>query len=475
MNEDEKLYGGPGIDTEKERDILNYRPELKYEREKISTPDQDQSPIVPPQVQNITKASLKQLWSDIVDIVEELEEKEQEYSKKLEDTNAKIPEEMIEEVKEAASYYQYDVTKTIPFSLYKVALSAKPSRQRQIILDIFEDYHADVDGSLLAEVYPDIVEMIEDWTDAITFVKSGVFAQLVPSGSVPTNLDKNSDAIQSIDQQEKKLGKQYEELLGIKKMLENEVRRLYAMASASTEYVEKKKELSQLNSQIKYLQRRLYSKHESSTLSNLKVREAQSLMRILNRATEYDPYRGERKYLLENLLKPYIAGHSLENGLRKIQTLLKLSIDGKNDQISDLKTNLRNLSGRDNRIRINKTLVSSIHLRNEVFGDVIDTVSKMEGMENSIGLGMVAQHIVDSIGFSDELYQQHMGDFHKMHGMEAELRKDKIVSLLDKDSAREIYQLLNEAIEYGNSMQRWPNEKTLSIWIEDFLSSRNLF
>jgi hypothetical protein len=476
LNNDEKeLIGLPGIDTDYERNQLEYRPHLAWQRPELQS---DWGAPLPKSQQDeldeFAKPAIGELWDTFVSIVDTLEEYNDELDEKLQHTVAPIPDRFKADVRIAALKYGWIVEDTIPFALYQFALNSKDSIERQWILDAYEGHHADVDGDLRAELYPDVVEMQNDWQDMFNFLNKGVFAQLVSPAYLPKTMAVDDPSMAEIIKQEEEMGEAYKTLVQQKEGLTEILRRAYLHSAPDAEIFSLQKELNKITRIFSDLERRMHTKKQMVELSQSKTRRAITNLDILRYAIDVDHYKDERKNILMSLLKPYATGQPMDKGLRKIQALLKLSIDGKNSTVVDMKTNLRNLSGRENRKRINGALVNGVHLRNEVSGEVLDVMSAVEDAQESYGFNRVAEHIMDSVSVSRGLFKENAGDFYKMHTMESELRSDKISNLMDKDSAREIYKLLSNLIRYGKERNNWPTERDLTAWVDNFLASQKL-
>jgi hypothetical protein len=163
----------------------------------------------------------------------------------------------------------------------------------------------------------------------------------------------------------------------------------------------------------------------------------------------------------------------MENGLRKVQALLKLSIDGKIESVDGVKTNIRGISNNQTKLNVNKSLVKSIHLRTEVYGEVYDTINGFRSTPDNAVFNMVAGHIVDSIYRADNIYTEQSGDFYKISSLDTELRRDKLMQLVDKDTARQFYQIIVSLISYAQQ-KSWPSKAQLVSWLKDFVNYEGL-
>lgn len=472
MKENEYL-GKPGIDTEHERKQIEYRPTIEWKRPELFSEWAPLPSSEKDSINELARPATRELWNNLILIKESLDEIETDLSSRLHETDARIPSGLQEDLQRAAHKYGYTISDRIPFSLYKLAVRERDSLEKQLILDVFEGYHGDVHGNLLAEIYPDVAEMQDDWIDMFGFVNKGVFSQLVSEGDLPKEVS-SEESIQQIEESEESLGALYKEAKEKEAIAIRNLQLVHLQSDDEGDFFKAKKEVDAIESILSTTERRLYTKREAIELSQSKARRAIRNIDILRFAIDVDHYAGEYRAILLPLLRQYTTGQSMEKGLRKLQVLLKLSIDGKNNEISDTKGNLRTLSGRNNRKRINGALVHGVHLRNEVSGETLDLMGRADAFQENEAFGRVAGHIMDSVSVSRDLYKDNAGDFYKMHTMESELRSEKISKLIDKDSAREIYKLLDNVISYGKERNHWPTERELSAWVDGFLASYNL-
>ena len=472
----ENTIGGPGVDTEWERRQLEYRPNLVYRKPIIDstigdTRDADDIDVVEDELK---KPAIRDMWKEVIGVVNKLKQLEQELSEELRDVGAIIPEDMLEEAKRAALRYGETVIDSIPFSLYKKALKDRPSQERQVIMDLFEDYHADVDGDIRAEVYADVFEMMEDWEEMLTFIKQGVFSQI----ATDVVLTEDGSFIDKLEQREIEEGMAYEELQEEVSGLIEDVTNWYITDPYSEQVAQYEERLKKLEAELEEKKRQLYTKKETIDIVQSKARMANVSTDMVQIARKFSPFEGEIEKILVALILQHLqygSGQSLQNGLRKLQVMLKLLIDGKNDRLVEKKANLRNLSGKNSRTRINNALISGIHLRNAVFSDLLKkTATTPKDKNQSPAFQMAMEQIVGSLKFSSNLYKQNIVDFYKIHTLESELRSDKIHGLLDKDSARQLYKLIDKLINYAKTRNSWPTSSNITEWVRLFLSSQKL-
>lgn len=477
--EDIRKVNGPGIDTQQERDEINYRPKIDYAKPVINT-----GPYVAPTSINLNslEPSIRPLaipntvatWVESVDILDSLNDIRAEFEEILKDSSAPIPAKYVDLATQAAIAMGEDVTDgTISFDLYKKALLSEDSHEKIILTDIYENHQADVDGSLVGELYPDIVEMTADWEAILEFLKKALFLQFVDSTSLPTENSSDDAALSSISSAEQALINKFLSLRNANKASATSMRMANVLNPQSPEYYEARADYYSTYSELRDVKRRVYSKSEITSLVKSKVDNVQPLINNIVAYTDSDPYKGTVYNTLYALLQQYSSGQQAENGLRKVQALLKLSIDGKIETTTAAKQNLRGIASNQVKSNVNTALTKGVHLRNEIFGEIHDAINILEGPTEDTVFNMVTEHIVDSMVQADKLYEDQSSDFYKVHTLDTDLRTEKLGMLVDKDTARRFYNIIDRLITHIGSAG-WPTSANLSSWVQDFINQEGL-
>jgi hypothetical protein len=461
--------------SQEERDKLNYAPVLEYQLPKIQATQY----VGPLEALNdpslLVRPVMTDTWTKVADIVDRLSDIEDKLSIKLENDRVKVPVAIRDEIRLAASKYGKVVDTSIYFSLYKEALNSSDSYEKNLIVDTYENYHVDVNGNINAELYTDIAEMITDWKSYIEFIKKGLFAQIVPVGDLPSTVSSTDSNLKKIDAAEKQLIEQYKAAQKAYAEALKDVRAKYFKNPQSQEFYDSQYQNSIKEKQFKKVERVILGKSEAYSLIDSKIVDADIISLLIGNSIDYMPYKGGTMDILHNLLRQYPSRQSMENGLRKIQALIKLSVDGKTESVTNSKNGLRNISSQPNKDKMNQALVNGIHLRNNVFGEVHETMEYFDGIPDDGSIfNVFAEHIVDGITYADKLYENQAADFYKIHTLDAELRMQKVRNVIDKHSAREIYKLAEKLINYAVEKNTWPEQKNLSQWLSDFMKAGNL-
>lgn len=464
--------GGQGIDTQYERDYINYRPKITYTSPLIDstyglsadTASQES------ELDQIGDSSVISTWEDVIDVLTEIDKLEEQLSETLKDISVPIPASFQDDIKKAAEKLEYPgITDSIPFALYKKSFDF-PSPESSLIQDMFEEYMSDVNGNLNGELYADVMEIKQDWVDVTDFIKKGLFTQIVSLDKVPTDLDKENPALIEIKEKEEAMADEYARLLRLRSINEEIYYQLSESEYGSERYYQAVKDLDDTRRQVVNLEKKLFTKTEVVDLIGRKASDTSDSVSLITNSIDFDPYEEDKYEVLYGLLKQFKTKESMTTGLKKMQAVLKLSVDGKKNNTDSLKLNLRGIAGRTTKRKINQTLVNGIHLRNEIFGEVYDIMSNIDGIPSSENFEMMADHISDGVQQSESMYRQQASDFYKVHMMDASLRTEKLVSLIDKDAARSTYKLLGGVVNYTKDVNTsWPAEDQMSTWLNDFM------
>jgi hypothetical protein len=110
-----------------------------------------------------------------------------------------------------------------------------------------------------------------------------------------------------------------------------------------------------------------------------------------------------------------------------------------------------------------------------VYGEIHDTIDAMAVTASVTDplFNMVADHIVDSMTQADKLYTEQSSDFFKIHTLDTDMRRDKLGMLVNKDTARRFYQIIERLISFTGS-RGWPSQDRLESWLQDFINQEGL-
>lgn len=473
-SESEFDIGRQGIDTQYERDHINYRPAIgKYNHKIVRTgyglPADTARQILEP-LEKVGKISVVSVWEDTVDTFEKVNEIEERLSEKLKDITVPIPERFKEEIEQAASRLGYPDVKEITFDLYKETFKNQTLPDASLIQDVFEEYMGDIYGDLNAELYQDVAEIQNDLEDLVDFLGKALLGQIVPMEKVPTKLSKDDPKLEEIHEREKQMLNEYAELLKSKAVREKAYHDLAKNAPGSEEYYKATEAYDQAKRDVINIEKRLFTKTEVSELVQQKIADANVLINLIDNTIDFDPYQETKYELLYGLMKQFPSKEDARRVLTKMQAILKLSVDNKREESSAMRLNLRGLASRNTKQKINKTLINGVHLRNEIFGEVYDALKHMDGVPAIPDFEVLMDHMVEGADVAEQMYRDESMDFYKIHSLDTELRREKLASVINKDAARSAYRLIDDVLNYSNDINRkWPEEAELTKWLNDYM------
>lgn len=479
LKDDEFDIGGSGIDTQYERDYINYRPKIEYTQPKgnssqglsVDTSIQSQGMLA-----DISGSSAAALWEAVVDTVTSINKLEKTLNDKLQNVSVPIPVFSQSTIQKAAEELGVKgITDSIPFSLYKKTFENPSAPNVILIQDVYEDYMADVDGNLNGEIYTDVAEMQNDWTDMQDFIQKGLFAQLVSVDEAPNDISADDSKMDGIKQAETQLENEYAQLLMILDVNKEIYYSIPPSDYDTKQYYDALGQYEDVKHQIENLEKKLFTKAEVVDLVSRKASDTTDAISLLSNTVDFDPFEDDKYELLYGLLKQFPTRLAMVDAFKKMKALLKLSVDGKKTDTKSMREVLRGMAGRSNKKKVNKMLINGVHLRNEISNSVYSIMNTLGGIPNNENFDIISGHISDGVRQAENMYHQQASDFYKMHAMDTNVRRGKVASLIDKDAARSTYKLLGMAVDYTQNVNTtWPDEANLSTWLKDFMSYYNI-
>lgn len=476
-SEEEFNIGGSGIDTQYERDYINYKPSMEHSKEQTQQGDGYQ--LIQPThtvdlFAQLASSTIVDTWEEVIGVVEKSNLIEKKLANKLK--NISVPAAGNVRVQKAAEKLGYpNATSEIPFALYKETFKFPDAPESAVIQEAFENYMSDVQGNLNAELYTDVAEIQNDWEDVLGFVRKGLFAQMVSLEQVPHSLSMEDPAVAEIREKEQAQLNEYLELTKLRQLNQDIMDRLARTQYGSDRYYEAETEYEKARREVIALEKKLFTKAEVVDLVRRKVSDTEDSLELIDNSVDFDPYQDHKYEVLYGLLQQFDSKQAMMSSMQKMQAVLQLSVDGKRQRMDAVKSNLRGLAGGKTKQRINQTLVNGVHLRNGVFNEVYDVLKHLDGVPNIRNFHLMIDHLSEGVAESDVLYKQQLSDFYKIHAMDAELRSEKLRALIDKDMTRGTYQMMRAVLNHAAEADTaWPTADKLSVWLNDFMEQSKI-
>ena len=459
--------GNPGIDTQLERDIIEYRPDIEYSKESpLTLPDVSEDFSEEQMEEVLGGPSVVSTWEELAEVIKQVNDLEKTLSEKLRGASVPIPSQYISSIQKAAEKFGYEITDAIPFELYKLTFKEPDSPESVLIQDIYEDYQADVNGNLNAELYTEVIEIQKDLEDITDFARKGLFAQIVPLDELAGELDESK--LEEIHQREKEMIEQYADLLKKNKENEDLLNDLIMYEYGSERYFQVENELKKGRRRAFELEKKLFTKNEVLDLLKRKASDIADHIELIRDSIDLDPLKEDRYDILYHISRQFDGKDKMIREMGGMKALLKFSIDAKKGEVFSLRQNLRGLAGQKHRRKIHQNLINSIHLRNQVLIGIQDWVGNFDGVPDNSMFDRVMGYVTEGLRRAELKYRQDASDFHKIHTMNAELRQEKLASVIDKDIARQSYKMFANISHYAkDAFVSRPGEEDFGKWLRE--------
>ena len=471
MDEREQdILGGPGIDTPIERQRIEYRPRIEMPK-KPGRPMEEwlASFLSEEEYEPIGEISIAPLWEQSSHVYERLTKLEERLSNQLASVTAPISSSLIERVQEAANRLGEQVQQEIPFSLYKKALYSS-SPDAMLIQEVFEDYHADVNGVLEAEVYPDVVEMKQDWEDILSFMKKGLFAQFIPFDQLPDTSSLDESTIELIHQKEKEMYETYAKLQKLNALNEEVLDHLPRSEQDTEAYQQLLHMIEKDRQQIRQMERKIYTKEEIVDLLQRKTNYVDWAIQFIESALDFSPYKDQEESLLYHWISHGAGRGSILTMIQKTKAILKLTVDAQKEQTKQFRSQQKGMVHRHKKQKVHQSLIHGIYMRRDVAGDMHEFLHHFYFPKEQQSLHLLASHLVEGINRADQLYEMQSSDFYRIHTIDHEIRKEKLKKVVHKDTTRRLFQLLTSVHKHIQESGSVPRQENAMEWVRDFLS-----
>jgi hypothetical protein len=322
LKDDKFDIGGSGIDTQYERDYINYRPKVQYTQPagdsgqglSADTTNQSQSVLA---TDSISGSSAISVWQNVVDTVNSISQLVNTLSDKLQNASVPIPASSQLVVQQAAQELGIQgITNSIPFSVYKTTFANPTSPSAITIQNTYEDYMADVNGSLNGEIFTDVMEMQNDWVDMMDFINKGLFAQLVPIDQTPNAFTTDDSKLDGIKTAEDQLNAEYTQLLKILNINKQIYDEMSATSYGTQSYYDALSQYNDVKRRIENLEKKLFTKSEIVDLIDRKASDTTDTVTLLTNTVDFDPFEEDKYQLLYGLLRQFSTRDAAVTGLK---------------------------------------------------------------------------------------------------------------------------------------------------------------
>lgn len=412
----------PGIDTEHERQRLNYRPE-RYTPEVVrggesALGEDDILPVFPKTYIETPVTHLDENIQALKELSEKLEERlvNANRSKKVE-----VPEE-----------WRKDFGEYIGFERYREALDGS-TKEDFLVRDIWESFAEDVEGDLSMEYYEDVFEVRRELEQFMPFLEEHVY---LPMGMKLGEAERETES---------EFMKESE--VFFEKVKEVEHERKLLILEHDLESISKMEDgLKELRKEKSRIEEVLQTKDEVMELGEAKFSRLYQVLGTIEEALD-ETYPDGKDYLSKRA-KMAIDEFSHKQEVRGMKTLLKLTLDKENQEKSEKKRFNRGHLSFLKRKRLQEGLNDSIWLQKSLNSSYKEILLD-EGEDDD---DIVSRLVSGSVSVQDEL-EQKMEAFYQASRDDAQKRLEKVQLVQEKETTRNLYRHVQNRIrELGGEL-----------------------
>ena len=429
--EEDKLNGEPGIDLERERNKLNYRPE-KYVRE-------PQRRGVPQTFDDLELENIEvdgMSWG-VVRIIEQV----LEYEALLKETKKKLLEanrDVRIAIPEALTAYAEEkgIVDVVTVKDYVGLLEGKIDAISSALIQVWEQYAEDVYGSLEMEYLEDVVEMEKNLAQMKRFISEGL---LLFYGQEWQEDDGFMNSIKEAElRRDQAVSKTREEHDEIKKQIRDNVINQEILEEA----ILKDKTLP-LRRQARRYEEEDMVISDSIDIINGKMREESRMLTRIN--TNLNESKEEMETGLDRFLLSMESEEELRKNVERAKGILRLSVDAYIEEKESDKKLIRNHLSLEKRERVQRRYLDSLDIEKEWGMEWKFLMLEQEGTDEETDRLLNA--MTKGMSKNKEETNKSVESLYQMQTAESKVRRKKIDLVLEKEDARKGYNNMKRHLE----------------------------
>ena len=356
----------------------------------------------------------------------------------LKDTYVEVPFDLIDELNDAKDLIGLPPGENISVNDYEQALNNLDNPGGAYIVELWEDFQEDVNGSIKAELFGDIVELNKETKHTEDFLQSFIGKLLLEENIDFTKENWNENVLKK----EKEHKEKREKIIEYKNEAEQE--QLNAFLFDAERIVEGRQGVYNITKFEKESNQIQNDLTESVETLNTKTSFLTNIYSNIENNLERESFTSS-----ENILKPMIEisddESDFKNSLTKMNAMLKLSVDKQNKEKHNVKNNLRNLYSVNKREKLMDELLVDSEVYRKISLGLTHSLNYFDdsmGNEMDVLLNSLAMGLQETLNEKNNktlaYYSDTMG--------ESKLRKLKIENALEKDTGRQGFQFLTQVL-----------------------------
>jgi len=440
-----------GIDTNRERNSVEYRPNLEYIPKEVYVENEYEERTtyeVPEELNLVSDIKV----TDTYELV---------------DDNLKKVNKLINELESEVKDYTSTIDdESVDFSRYKELKLKDTHTAGEIdIIDQFEDDHRSIEEDIKLEILDMAYDLKDEILTSLGFVKSDLL-------EVPDNFD-----LAKQREKEIKLLNEWLETDIKKKELEKEYKEM--KNPTETELNTWRREYQEVNDKLDKLSaygpkgrigRALYDRAT-------KTAEVLDKWESLKNNTVADMFDGYLGCVVNNFLSNNKIGFntiSIIKRLKKVQALLEFAHGSLNGDFLDLKKQIKSIKSLPQRFAMEAGAAAIGVFTKRIGRSVAEFIRYSTTDSGCKPFEEIGQELIDVTRALDIEYQELLDDYYRTNNIEYSHYKDINSKLEDKKRKQGLFKLLDMLISSLSTLEKSVRERPLDEWVDDFLENNNL-
>lgn len=411
--------------------FLEYRPELQYVYAEIMTK------AVQEQGGNYIFLHNGSLISDTVENIASMET---------------YLENLIEEAKNAAGPL---------YDQYKEALNLPYSHDKFKVIEEIEKKMADIEGNPALEALPILEDIKADWDNYKDLLNKTVVALMTeefPEGDMKDKEIQLDSLIKQLHEDKNKSDMVLTEL--------------YCGDLTSNKIEEEHKNNDAINRLLEESNNLSYGKTDICNTIDLRCYDTLELLYSIGRMIHSTPQEMLDKQVI-NVLQYILAGTnpyettSVVSYLKQLQSLLRLTLDGKVTNQFAMRDKMRITSNPSFKTYLSNNLKNTFLYRHKISTKALYSLETIPQGSSDI-LDKVVETLVDGLMVSEDKYASQVQDFDKITKTDIVYKTALWATIEDKELVRVLHKVILSLIDFISKSNTLPEKKDLYPWLQNF-------
>jgi hypothetical protein len=381
---------------------------------------------------------------------------------------------------EAAGNLGLDISNGITYEIYKDLMNDPYNDEydKQLIINAWQTYHADVDGSLAGEYYTELLELNQDFNNIVDFWHNTVVRHM--NSNIEFDINTPEISLPEIESEEQTMINQ---LILYKRELDDirgDLRNIMIKTGnpsdpANIAYDQLSSQYKALDNAYSIVLRKGNVMCEIADVVNKKVNMNGYAVEAMDRFLKMTPQNtcgGNLVDALEALLKGSVGPDFLST-LKRLRVIMKYQIDAEIQSVTTEKQKNDSVFG--NRIKQVAQDVCRKDISIKV-GVCHKLLREVESVPDSLANSMkpIANKLLSGLREAERAYGNDIVQLYGAHTKSAEAFTRRAISVQEKNVTRDFYNILSIMIDYIENGGDSPGSGTLREWVINLLNNAGL-